>query len=141
VATRQEITDAIDAGIAAAWPEIEAKQEAFFAQHGRYFQGLCTHRVPPEDGQPAQADRLGSHPNYQTETWLDVGYDPGAPGPRAALAIDQYVGPAGAGYVCKLSLLIGGDYWVRRINNGPEADRSSDWQIEPVPRVRRVSGS
>jgi hypothetical protein len=128
VATRQEITDAIDTGIAAAWPEIQNKQEAYRVQHGRYFQGLCTHSEPPADGQPAVADQLDTHPDYQAETWLDVNYD--TQNPRAALAIDQYVGPQGMGYVCSFRVTIAGELWRREINVGPATYLDAGWRVE-----------
>ena len=135
MATRQEITDAIDAGIAAAWPEIQARQDAFFAEHGRYFQGLCTHTDAsvPEDGQPAPADQLDTHPDYQSETWIDVGYD--STNPRAAMTIDQYVGPDGPGYVSSFCVIIAGELWFRSINVGPEAYRELPWRVSLDPEA------
>jgi hypothetical protein len=126
VATQQEITDAVDAGIAAVWSEIESKQEAYLVANGRYFQGLCTHSTLPADGNPAPADQLSDHPDYQAESWLDVGYDDAAP--LAALAIDQYDGDDGPGYVCRFSLTIDGVLWQRSINVGPATYFEQPWQ-------------
>ncbi len=130
MATPEEITGAIDGGIANVWPEIVSQQETYLAGHGRYFQGLCTHSTPPADGEPASPDQLNLRPDYQEESWHDVGYD--MANPRVALTIDQYRGPHGPGYVCSFRVAINGQIWRRQKNVGPETSRDSDWHVEEV---------
>lgn len=127
----EQILAAIDTGIAAVLPEIATKQTAFIGTHGRYFQGLPTHSEPPADGQTEPADQLDSHPFYQAETWLDVGYDDTTP--HAALAIDQYLGPDGPGYACRFTVLIDGQPWQRVVNVGPATWLAAAWHVLEFP--------
>lgn len=47
--TLQQIRDAVNARLADLWPKFQNRQATYFANHGRYFQGLIWSSVP-DDG-------------------------------------------------------------------------------------------
>lgn len=124
--TPEEIRADIDQRLAAKAGEIVAKQAAYLAAHGRYWQGLCTHSVIPEDGEELPPDRAAEKPFYQAESWLDLGGLPETT--MSALRIDTYDGPHGKGFVVVSEVMIDGQLWSRSINFGPETFRDSEWK-------------
>jgi len=126
-----DVLTTVDTAFASVWSDIQAKQDSYFAANQIYFQGLWTHSNLPADGNAVDPDLLGSHPTNQSATWNDFG---SATMNLAAMKCDQYLGPDGAGYVASLALMVGSDFWIKSINNGPEDERSIDWAIMDLPK-------
>lgn len=124
MATPAEIRDAIQARLAAVWPQLTARQDAYFTAKGRYWQGRRTHAVAPADGAAAPADRLSDRPTDQAEDWTAFGV--GAWTEAFALEIHCYRGPGGNGWVARAVVTLGGRTWERWRGQGPE-DRDVPW--------------
>ena len=80
----------IDGRVSLMLTHLEARQEAYIAAHGRYFQGIRTHAVLPKgeiDEETPPNSRV--KPTDQAEDWDDVGIVLPANMPMA-LAIDVY---------------------------------------------------
>lgn len=122
--TPQQVRDAIDAVAAQMWPTVIAKQDAYFAAYGRYFQGLRSHTVTPADGVDAVPDNLSATPYYQAESWQSMGGFPATT--KSVVECTQYIGPLGAGWVLMLTVSLAGRLWQRAVGHGPEA-RDRAW--------------
>jgi hypothetical protein len=123
----------------AAWlSTLAARQNAYLASHGRYWQGLLTHAAAPAHAanrdDSAAPDRMASRPHYQTEDWLAVLPEWAGLLLPAAVRVDQYVSPVGPGWVLTLELVHGRDRYARSVNVGPEAYRDSPWAVMPLDR-------
>lgn len=122
-ALRTRLEDVIDA----LKTKVVSRQNTYFANHGRYWQGVRTlslGSVP--DGTETAVD--GSlKPSDQAETWADfLGVD--LPGTLpVALWIDAYDGPQGKGYVVTAEVTYNSKVWSRSWNVGPETWRSVAW--------------
>ena len=116
------------------WTVIQQRQAAFITNHGRYFQGLVTHTVTPQDGAETTGDRLNTHPHYQPETWAQVFPQlPALPLP-ISVTVDQYETPAGElGYVATVRANLGGQEWARAQQLGPESWRQYGWTQVTLP--------
>jgi hypothetical protein len=106
---------------------VAARQESYRALLGRYWQGLRSHTVPPEDGEtlpPEPARR----PSYQAEDWASFGISLPVE-MSCAVQVDTYEGPSGAGWVVSAAVRIDGVLWVRSRHDGPggESWRTHDW--------------
>lgn len=124
----------VDTWLTNTWPTITAKQDTYYANNGRYWQGLLsctgTNTIPnftaASDGD-AQADNLSSKPHYQAESIADV--FPALVGINlpAAFLCDQYRGPLGDGYVVTCFVKFNGVLYSRSKNHGPENWRDQQW--------------
>jgi len=131
--TLAAVRTTVDNWLAARWPVVTARQDAYFANHGRYWQGLRTHLAIPShtnstDGS-AVADRLAEHPTDQASSWLDVLAEWSGVPIAAAVVMAAYEGPLGHGYVGTVILLHNGTTYLRRQNVGPESYRTEAWRI------------
>lgn len=116
----------VDTFLADHWPTVLARQETYFAAHGRYWQGLRAFTIPPVQAEDATPDCLSSHPADQAETWLDVFPDLPAQWP-ASVRCDVYDGPSGMGYVVTVRGTLNGVTWERSRNVGPLTERTAAW--------------
>ena len=117
----------VDARLTTLWPHIVARQEAFFAAHGRYFQGLRTHATIPANGDETPPD-LTTNPHDQPETWAGAGYAFGATLPMR-IAVDTYAGPLGAGWVARVWVRAAAVVWTRARGVGPHAaEYTTGWE-------------
>lgn len=124
----------VDTWLTNNFPVVMAKQDAYYATHQRYWQGLLsctsTNRIPnftaAADGD-ATADNPASKPYYQAESISD--FFPAFVGVSlpAAFKCDQYVGPLGAGYTVAVYVRFNGRIFTRSHTVGPERWRESDW--------------
>lgn len=111
--------------LAPRWQELLDVQATYFAQHGRYWQGLITHTAPPNHTtsttSDAPGDRLQSRPTDQTERWAD--FLPAFVGLSipAALIVDVYEIAAGHGFVVTLLVRYNGNTYRRVHATGPLA--------------------
>lgn len=125
----------VDNWLTNTWPTITAKQDTYFANNGRYWQGLLsctgTNVIPnftgASDGDAVQ-DNLASKPYYQAESIADVFPSLVGVSLPAAFECTQYVGPLGKGYVVTVWVRFNGTIYRRSQNRGPETWRSADWQ-------------
>ncbi len=119
-----------DAMLNGLWNSIQARENAYFNKHGRYFQGLLTPRtVRNTDGAPD----LTRRPTDQAESWADAGFVLPASVP-ASIEIHVYDGPLGKGYTAILHYKVGGKEFTKARSMGPEsARRTHGWKevVEP----------
>jgi hypothetical protein len=124
VATASEIRQAISDRLAVLWPQLVSRQNAYFAAHGRYWQGVRNYSADPADGATAPADQLAARPTDQAEDWAAFGV---ATWTEAfSLEVHVYDGPAGPGWVACSRVTLGGRTWERWKGQGPEA-RDRPW--------------
>src|SRR5512137_1396581 len=99
MATLKQIQNAADNFWATHGPEVIARQNAYLAAHGHYWQGIESHGTLPDDG-VATAPVLTKRPTDQLDRWLDffAGYSLPSTWP-IAVRIDVYDGPQGKGWV------------------------------------------
>lgn len=95
-------------------PTIQTRQTTYKSLRGRYFQGLITHSVLPEDETEAAPDRLDAKPAGQLESWNDVFTNFPATLPFA-IEIHTYNDRKGnEGYIIVITLHINNRRWKRR---------------------------
>jgi len=128
MATLTQIRNAIDARLKSLWPVVQARQDAYFAAHGHYWQGLRTHTLHPADGNETLPDVGDKTPSDQPTAW--PGTLIASPIPMS-LQIDVYDGPRGKGYVATVRVGYNGKVYERAAQVGPETDWAHGWQIEP----------
>jgi len=114
-----QITDQIDATVAALWAGVVAQQDAYFAANGGYYQMLWTHREPPAE--PTAPDNLEERPTDQPASPIQ-----GLPATmRSRMRIDTYGKPDG--WTMTLQASIDGELWQRSIDYGPDPSRNAEW--------------
>jgi hypothetical protein len=119
------VTEQIDATLAALLPSVTAQQEAYFADHGVYYQMLWTHTSPPT-GLTAP-DNLSAVPVGQAPAPVA-----GLPATmRSRMRIDTYGKPDG--WTMTLQASIDGEVWQRSIDCGVNTSRSTAWAVPPSP--------
>ena len=124
--TLAQVRTAADNWLAARWPLLVARQDAYAAAHGgKSWQGLWTHVGAPEhnattDGS-AVPDNLASHPTDQAASWLDALSELQGVSVAARFRIDVYDGPKGRGWNGRLQVRYDGTTYERGKGVGPEA--------------------
>jgi hypothetical protein len=99
----------------------------YFAAHGRYWQGIRTHAIPPADETPTPPN-LNGKPTDQAESWAALGI--ALPSETAAAyTVSAYHSPAGHGYVLHADILISGVYHRKSVNVGPESWLTHTWSV------------
>ena len=106
--------------------QVAAVQENYRSIKGRYWQGARTHTATPSDGAKIATDPTRK-PSDQTETWTSFGIELPAQ-TEAALSVHVYETRAGHGYVVNADVIVGGTYYRRAVNHGPETRRGHDWK-------------
>lgn len=105
--------------------KIAAVQDAYFATHGRYWQGIENPDTPPDELTAVKSPDLTKRPTDQAEKWDDV-FKSALALPAtwpASLRVDVYDGPRGKGWTLTLTCKEGGKLQVRTWNWGPETER------------------
>lgn len=130
--TLAQVRATVDNWVDTRWPTVVARQETFFANRGRYWQGLITHSTIPThtttvDGS-SLADRLNSGPTDQNSTWANVFPEWLTDLFPAAVWVDSYKGPLGYGWTLNVLARYNGNLWRRIVNVGPETWRSMPWE-------------
>jgi hypothetical protein len=118
------VTEQIDATLAALLPSVTQQQEAYFAEHGVYYQMLWTHSSPPSE--PTAPDNLSAVPVGQA--LAPVADLPATM--RSRMRIDTYGKPDG--WTATLQVSIDGEVWQRSIDCGVDASRSNGWALLPL---------
>lgn len=111
MATLTQIRDKANAKLAELWPVIQAKQDAYFAKHGKYFSLLATQEVT--DGAGTTITAIYPH-DEQHQADVQLTFDSPVP---FQIRIDEWVRPNSAGYVATV--------WVKLLN-GTIYTRSRD---------------
>ncbi|MCC7360509.1 MAG: hypothetical protein IT317_13590 [Anaerolineales bacterium] len=130
----EQVKQLVNADLSDFLTKLLTFQTEYFKTHGRFYQALDSHAVPPEDGKLVAPDLLLAGPTDQGEKaaylWQQLALDAALP---YAVRVDVYQGPRGWGYVLTVSATLDKQEWARTINTGPETWRESDWQaVVPV---------
>jgi len=132
-ATLAQLRTRVDAWLADKWPIVVSRQETYFGNHGRYWQGLLTHTNIPAhttaSDSDSVADRLTTTPNDQTETWLNVFAEWQLEAFPAAVKVDAYDGPDGKGFVATIFIRHNGTLYSRSQAVGPETWATRAWRV------------
>jgi hypothetical protein len=134
-ASLAEIKTAIENFQTTHGAKIVARQEAYAANHGgRYWQGIITPAVAPDDGASVVADYT-KHPTDQTERWTDVftGANILPANIPCQIRVDVYDGPLGTGWTVTLQGTKSGVLYWRTWNVGPETWRQTGWLSRSLP--------
>ena len=137
--TLAQLRNAVDARLATLWTnQVLPRQAAYFAAHGRYWQGIVTTdriNLPNTLTADAAAAEMvpdkTRKPTDQNENWTDAGLPLEATIPMG-LCIDVYDGPLGMGYVGVVVAKHNGTIYSRAQNFGPETWRTLPWASELV---------
>lgn len=135
MATLNQLRTRVDAFLAAKWPTIVARQDNFFANRGRYWQGLRTHTIIPAHTNTitgdAVADRLADNPADAFENWLAAFPEWEGIGLPCAVQVDSYESDAGKGWVATLYVTYSGVTYRRSRNVGPLSALTKAWEVVP----------
>lgn len=116
---------------------LNSRQNTYFANHGKYFQGLLTHTVTPNHTASTTADitadRLALHPTDQLESWLDAIPTLDGEVLAGAIAIDVFNGPRGQGWVLTVYVRYNGTTYRRIKAVGAETERDESWAVYDNP--------
>lgn len=120
-----------DAEIQDMTVEIQNLQITFFADKGRYFQGIATPDTVGRIEENRKTFSKTKKPTDQNEDWADFGLP--NKNLRAQWRVDVYDGPQGIGYVIITRIRYpNGKVFLRRLNVGPEEHKNTDNWIEEV---------
>lgn len=113
--------------------KIVARQEAYLAAKGRYWQGVITPAVSPDNGAFVTPDYT-RRPTDQAERWSTVFSGPDALPSTvpAQISVDVYDGPLGKGWTLTVVATKAGVRYWRTWSVGPE-DRATNWQSCTLP--------
>lgn len=138
--TLNQIRTKVDNWLANKWPTIVARQQNYFTNTGRYWQGLRSHAVCPAhtggaDTGDTAPDRLDDQPDDQGafSAWSNVFPEWVSELLPACIWIDVYDSPQGKGWVGNVEVTYDGTVYRRSQNVGPESHRTQGWhQVPPV---------
>ena len=128
--TLRQIRDRVDAWLAILWPLLVAAQEAYFAIHGHYWQGLWTSKGLQENTRDAYADaepdNLDNSPSDQPHSWRTLPQVirdllESIPIPNR-LRMDVYECNEGHGWSGTVQVKFDGEVYERQQGRGPLAD-------------------
>jgi hypothetical protein len=124
----------IDDWLTPRWATLVDRQDTFFTNRGKYFQGKWTHSGEVEQTDALNgdtvADRLTDSPTDQPQHWRDfIGNAFNTLPLPARLRIDVYNGPLGQGWVATLQVRYDGNVYERSRNVGPETWRTKAWHL------------
>lgn len=133
MATLANVRDRVDSWLAARWPTVQARQEAYLAAHGHYWQGIRSTILEPNhttaDFADTIPDNMSSKPTDQVETWMDFLPEMNNTSIPAVFIMDVYQSPQGSGYVAHVLARYNGTLYHRAQNVGPESFRTQAWHI------------
>jgi hypothetical protein len=125
MATLNEVKETVNSWLAARWPLLVDRQAAYYTIHERYFQGLWTHNVAPDDGAETAPDAHTSTPSDQQARWSDFFSLPDAL--PCALRIDIYESEQGQGWTATVRVRVAGTLYQRTAHVGPQTWRVQNW--------------
>lgn len=125
--TLVQLRDKANARLTAIWPAIVAKQNAYFATHGKYFQKIITNQ-PQDEEELLWQDNAPNDEKFPADSVLVI--DGG--GLPFAIRIDEWVGET-VGWSATVNVkLANGDVYTRTrdyLNN------DTNWSLVPPPEV------
>lgn len=129
--TINQLRNEIDSRLTNLWPRIVTRQETYFSNHGRYWQGLWTHIPMPscvqqDSGFPDVAPNLNAVPPDVVGTWANIENFPATLCYR--IRIDVYTG----GFVATVQVKHNGTVYARSQNYGPQTWRTMAWTALPA---------
>jgi hypothetical protein len=129
--TLNQVRTAVDDFLEAKWPNVVARQETFFANHGRYWQGLRTHSLIPAhttnaDGS-VEPDLIDGRPSDEPASWRDAFPNWASDLFPMVFFIDAYHGPQGHGWVGTVIAQWNNELYTRSRNVGAETFRTRAW--------------
>lgn len=124
--TLNDVKATVNSWLAARWPLLVERQEAYFTIHARYFQGLWTHRSAPDDGAETAPDQRTSKPDDQQAHWADFISLPDVL--PCALRIDMYESEQGHGWTATVLVRVAGTRYQRTAHMGPQTWRVQNWR-------------
>jgi hypothetical protein len=119
--TKQKVMDFLTT----LWTHVQNRQAVYFANKGKYCQGLELFTVYPADGSDVAPDRLATKPTDQQERWGDVFTVPATM--PCSVRLDVYQSLAGWGFVLTATVQAGLKTFRRSQNSGPETWRQTGW--------------
>ena len=131
--TLSAVRNRVDTILANHWPNVQARQAAYFARTGRYWQGLRTHLVTPAHVTAAYSDvaptRYTDKPTDQAESWAAALQEIEGVALPMTIIMDVYQTPQGWGYVATVEVRYNGTLYSRSQNVGVEAWRTVAWHV------------
>jgi len=130
--TPAQIRNKINTLLAPFWADVQARQAAYFATHGQYWQGRETHTAEIEHTGSVDAERKGDKlsdvAGSVVGSWKDF-----KPGINTLVLpcrfrMDVYESEQGHGYTLTARFMHNGRVFERRANVGPLTDRTHDWK-------------
>ena len=109
---------------------IEQKQNDYFNQKGKFWQGIKTLDEPSEEAKDTKKKRK---PTDVDEDWEDMGI-PIPKKSKYSYQVDTYEGEQGHGYTTTIKYKDKGKIYMKVINNGPETYRERDWELYNPPK-------
>jgi hypothetical protein len=134
--TLAQVRTAADNKLTTLWPNVQAREAAYFAAHGHYWQGIVTTDVDALPDNLAtgtvleMVPDLTRKPSDQPTSWAGEGLALGSL--PMALQIDVYEAPEGHGYVATVYVRYRGTTYYRSASVGPVA-LSAPWAIYAQP--------
>ena len=123
--TLQQLRDKANARLAAFWPELVAKQDAYFAKHGKYFQKIITNQ-PTDVEELAWVDNAPNDEKHPDDAVLTTA---GGALPFA-ISIDEWTKGVQAGWSATVTVkLADGTLYRRKRDN---LNNDTNWyQYDP----------
>ena len=108
---------------------IENREAIFFANNGRYWQGLLTPRIIPVDGADTAPD-LDAKPSNETFDWSAANLPATIP---VGIAVNAHDGPLGQGFTMIAWVKLGnGEIWYRSKGVGAYGVTTVGWDQVPA---------
>lgn len=126
--TLAQLRDKANARLATFWTALVAKEEAYFAKHGKYFQLLVTPETNVVDG--VDSDFTARNPSDEVHV-IDVDFAWATKIPFN-IRVDEWVGPNGKGFKATAQVELPGGRKFQRSRDSDNVD--SGWtEIIPPP--------
>lgn len=123
---RPDIAIKLQPVVESVMTEISGLQNAYFASHGRYFQGIKTTDIVPKEGTLVTPDKTRK-PHHQLEDWNDFGAN--INDLPFSLEICSYQSPFGCGWESIFLVEIDGVKHAKIVGEGVESYfRNFDWR-------------
>jgi hypothetical protein len=136
--TLADVRTRVDNWLAGKWPTIVARQDNFYTNRGRYWQGVKTHtfnaipRHMPAAYHDSAPDQLVFNVNDAFDNWKAAFPEWDGVAIAACLSVDVYDGPNGKGWCATVWAFFNGKLYSRSHNVGPESWRTKAWAAVPI---------